>query len=326
LTLLPAQQLSAFPVMAGMLSIAFFSLVFAIAGAEKDIAVAPERQLGTTDCMLTVTNSIAELMKAGTFLWSAIERCENTKDGVRCSSDILSTIEHVLTMSGIIVKTVSACGDGEEASKCTATSLKLASASAGLTAASLEMSKACKPKVLPYPDQKFPLDDSVPCLGNIAASVSGLGNTIAGLAEIEKKCKANKLSCATHTMDILSTIASMGGAIYGTVSGSCIVDKALGVQNECVVSTIHAAKSLMTVGSAGLTLSGDCKLAESRLWEAGSQVSPTMSAFTPLNTALAALFPFTAVVAFVRGSRKAAPEEVDEKEDVELLQEYSVPA
>jgi len=312
-TLLPAQPL---PLAMTRISSIVFSLAVAIAGAEKDIVVAPERQLGTTDCMLTVTNSIAELMKAGTFLWSAVERCDDTKDGVRCTSDILSVIEHTLTMSGIIVKTISACGDGAAASKCTLTSLKLASASAGLTASSLEMSKACKPKVLPYPDKKYPLDDSVPCLGNIAASVTGLGNTIAGLSAIEKKCKASSMDCATHTMDILSTIAGMGGALFATVSGSCVVDKALGENNECVVASVHAAKSLMSVGSAGLTLSGACKLAGSRLYETESKVSMA-SSFTPLNTALCALFPFTAVVAFIRGTRQAkasvaAPEEVGE--------------
>jgi hypothetical protein len=268
--------------------------------------------------MLTVTNSIAELMRAGTFLWAALDRCQDTKDGVRCSSDILSTIEHVLTMSGIIVKTVSACGDGPAASKCTSTSLKLASAASGLTASSLEMSKACKPKAMPYPDRKYPLDDSVPCLGNIGASVTGLGNTIAQLAQIEKKCKADKLSCVSATTDVLSSIAGMGGAIYATLSGSCVVDKALGVHNECVVATVHAVKSLMTVGSSGLTLSKDCKLAESsRLWESGDKVMTAASAFTPLNTGLAALFPFTAVVAFIRGTREAkagvaAPEDASE--------------
>jgi len=174
-----------------------------------------------------------------------------------------------------------------------------------LTASSLEMSKACKPKAMPYPDKSYPLDDSVPCLGNIAASVTGLGNTIASLTEIEKKCKVDQLTCVSATTDVLSTIAGMGGAIYATLSGSCVVDKALGVHNECVVSTVHAVKSLMIVGSAGLSVSKDCKMAESsRLWESGTKVTAA-SAFTPLNTGLAALFPFTAVVAFIRGTREA---------------------
>jgi hypothetical protein len=216
--------------------------------------------------MLAVTNGIAELGKSGTFLYSAIERCEDTGKGVQCSSDLISTIEYVLSASSFIVKGMEACSNGaDKASKCQMTSLKLASASAGLTAASLEMSASCK-KETPGVGKTYPLDNSVPCLGNIAASITSLGSAIAGLTHIKETCK-DKLQCYSATMGVLSTIAGMGGAIYATVSGSCIVDKALTPYNECVVSTVHAAKSLMAVGSAGLTLSEDCHMAPKSLYE-----------------------------------------------------------
>jgi len=270
--------------------------------------------------MLAVTNGATELARAGTFLWSAIERCQETDHGTQCTSDIFSTIEYVLSASSFITKSIAACGDGsEKADQCQLTSLKLASAASGLTATSLEMSTACKPKTATEFGRKFPLDDSVPCLGNIGASVTGLGNTIAKLTAI-KDC-GNKLDCVTSTMDILSTIAGMGGAIYATVSGSCVVDKALGIHNECVVAAVNGAKDLMSVGSAALTLDKECKLGGgSRLYE-NAEKMPEVSSFTPLNTGLAALFPFTAVVAFVRGTRDAKKNVATEREleDTEAL-------
>jgi hypothetical protein len=254
--------------------------------------------------MLAVTNGIAELGKSGTFLYSAIERCEDTGKGVQCSSDLISTIEYVLSASSFIVKGMEACSDGaEKASKCQMTSLKLASASAGLTAASLEMSASCKAQKAGS-GKTYPLDDSVPCLGNIAASITSLGSTVAGLVQIKETCKDDLLNCYASSLDILSTIAGMGGAIYASVSGSCIQDKALKPYNECVVATVHAAKSLMSVGSAGLTLSEDCHMAPKSLYEETGKVLEA-SPFTPVNTALAAFFPLTAVVAFIRGTRDA---------------------
>jgi len=281
--------------MARISSIAFLALAIGVTGAEADAA----------GCMLAVTNGGAELARAGTFLWSAIERCEDTAEGTQCASDIFSTVEYVLTASSFITKSIAACGDGsEKANQCQLTSLKLASAASGLTAASLEMSTACTPKTVTASGKKYPLDDSVPCLGNIAGSVTGLGTAIAGLATIKDKCQ-NKLDCYAASLDILSTIAGMGGAIWATVSGSCIVDKSLGPHNECVVAMVNGAKDLMAVGSAGLTLDRDCKMSGgSRLFEETEKVS-AVAGFTPVNIGLAALFPFTAVVAFIRGTRDA---------------------
>jgi len=273
--------------------------------------------------MLAVTSGTAELARASTFLFSAVERCQETDHGTQCTSDIFSTIEYVLTASSFITKSIAACGDGsEKADQCQLTSLKLASAASGLTATSLEMSTACKPKTITKFGKKFPLDDSVPCLGNIAASVTSMGTAIAGLATIKEKC-TDKLECYAASLDILSTIAGMGGAIFATVSGSCIVDKSLTPHNECVVAAVNGAKDLMSVGSAALTLDRDCKLSGgSRLYE-DMEKMPAVSGFTPLNTGLAALFPFTAVVAFIRGTRDAktnvATSGERELEDTETL-------
>merc|ERR1719399_681285 len=224
--------------------------------------------------MVAVTNGAAELSRAGTFLWSAIERCQESGEGTQCSSDIFSTIEYVLTASSFVTKSIAACGDGsEKADQCQLTSLKLASAASGLTATSLEMSTACKAKEITTFGKKYPLDDSVPCLGNIAASVTSLGSTIAGLANIKDKCK-DKLECYSASLDILSTIAGMGGAIFASVSGSCIQDESLKPHNECVVATVNGAKDLMAVGRAGLTLDRDCKMSGgSRLFEETEKVS-----------------------------------------------------
>merc|ERR1719174_485690 len=302
--------------MARISSILSLVLAIGITGAEADGLLSnPE------GCMLAVTNGAADLARAGTFLWSAIERCSETDHGTQCTSDIFSTIEYVLTASSFITKSIAACGDGsEKADQCQLTSLKLASAASGLTATSLEMSTACKAKTITKFGKKYPLDDSVPCLGNIAASVTGLGTTIAGLATIKDKCK-DKVDCYAASLDILSTIAGMGGAIWATVSGSCIVDQSLGPHNECVVAAVNGAKDLMAVGSSALTLDRDCKLSGgSRLYEETDKVS---AGFAPVNTGLAALFPFTAVVAFIRGTRDAktnvATSGERELEDTEAL-------
>jgi hypothetical protein len=294
--------------MARISSIAFLALALGITGAEADAGA----------CMLAVTNGGAELARAGTFLWSAIERCQDTEEGTQCSSDIFSTVEYVLQASSFITKSIAACGDGsEKANQCQLTSLKLASAASGLTAASLEMNTACKPKTITTFGKKYPLDDSVPCLGNIAGSVTGLGTAIAGLATIKDKCK-NKLDCYSASLDILSTIAGMGGAIFATISGSCIVDKSLGPHGECVAAMVSGAQSLMSVGSSALTLDRDCKLSGgSRLFEEeGFRAQP---GFAPVNIGLAALFPFTAVVAFIRGTRDAKGNVAVVSEDAESL-------
>jgi hypothetical protein len=108
-------------------------------------------------------------------------------------------------------------------------------------------------------------------------------------------------------MDILSAIAHMGECIWQTVEGSCVIDSKLKPYNNCVQATVHASESLLAIGSAGLTLSSDCKMhGPSKLYESSDlKMGTTSNMFTPLNTGLAALFPLTAVVAFIRGTRDA---------------------
>jgi hypothetical protein len=289
--------------MAPFSSLAFFALTIASAGAEE---IGVERQLkgDATACMLAVTNGIDELLNAGTYLWSATERCSNTANGVRCSSDIFSVVENVLRMSSFMIKGMKACGGGKGANQCDLTSLKFGAAASGLTAASLEMSVACKPQT-PGAGKKFPLTANANCLPNIAGALTSLGSTIADLTQIKKKCTDNA-HCYAETLDTLSAIAHMGECIWQTVEGSCIIDSALAPMNNCVQAIASGAKNLMAIGSSALTVASDCKLLEpTKLYEAAGPQVTAVSAFTPLNAGLAALFPLTAVVAFVRGTRDA---------------------
>lgn len=284
--------------MARIARIGIFSMIIGSAGAHFE----SER------CMFAVMEGIEELTKAGTFLYSAVERCESTNDGeeiAQCSSDIFSTIEYVLRASSFMVKSIEACGAGHEhAKECTLTTLKLASAASGLTATSLEMSKSCKHHEHEH-GKEFPLDDNVACMGNIAASITGLGSTVSKLLQVKKKCE-DKAECYAETMEIIATVAEMGEAIWSTFSGSCIINKALEPYEDCVVAFTEGTKDLMELGSSALLVSEDCKMTEpSALYEVAGTKASTISKFTPANLALTALLPLTGAAAFVRGTRDA---------------------
>jgi hypothetical protein len=255
--------------------------------------------------MLTVTNSIDELLDAGVYLWGAIERCKETGETVRCSSDIFSIVENVIKMSGWIVKSLKACGGDPAAKTCELTEIKFSAAAAGLTSASLEMSAACKPQVGDG-SKEYPLTGNANCLANIGGALTSLGATIADLTQVKKKC-GDAAHCTASVLDILSAIAHMGECIWQTVEGSCVIDGNRKPYNNCVQATVHASEALLSIGSAGLTLASDCKMVGgSRLYESsGNKVDTASNMFTPLNTGLAALFPLTAVVAFIRGTRDA---------------------
>jgi len=256
--------------------------------------------------MLAVTNSIDELLDAGVYMWGAIERCKEAGNTVRCSSDIFSVIENVIKMSSWIVKSMKACGGAPGAKQCELTSLKFSAAAAQLTSASLEMSASCK-KHPTVDKQTYPLTGNANCLGNIGGAITSLGSTIADLTQVKKKC-SDAAHCTASVLDILSAIANMGNCIWATVEGSCVFDGNLIPYNNCAVATVAASEALLSIGSSGLTMAADCKLVgpSSRLYESsGSKADAASNMFTPLNTGLAALFPLTAVVAFIRGTRDA---------------------
>jgi len=291
-----------------------FVVFSVVIGAVRPAAGSP------SSCMLAVTNSIDDVLDAGVYMWGAIERCKETGETVRCSSDIFSIVENVVKMSSWIVKSMKACGGSSGAKQCELTSLKFAAASAGLTSASLEMSAACKPQ-LAAEGKEFPLTGNANCLANIGGALTSLGSTIADLTQVKKTC-GDAAHCTASVMDILSAIAHMGECIWQTVEGSCVIDSALKPYNNCVQATVHASESLLAIGSAGLTMASDCKMVgPSKLYESSDlKMSTTSSMFTPLNTGLAALFPLTAVVAFIRGTRDAKKNLGGAQEDIQPLQ------
>merc|ERR1711953_500445 len=186
-------------------------------------------------------------------------------------------------MSSWIVKSMKACGDGGSKT-CALTSLKFATAAAGLTSASLEMSASCKAHA-GAEGKTYPLTGNANCLGNIGGALTSLGSTIASLTQVKKTC-SDEAHCTASVLDILSSIAHMGECIWQTVEGSCVIDSKLKPYNNCIQATVHASEALLSVGSAGLTVAADCKMVgPSKLYESsGVKLDTASNMFTPLNT------------------------------------------
>jgi len=139
------------------------------------------------------------------------------------------------------------------------------------------------------------------CVANVGGAAHGLFSAASGITAATKGCSGTVGPTGACTIDVLSVISVLSnlGSAVAHVTDQCVPKgNAEGAESADILKFVSAVSA---VSSAGIAVSQNCKVSDSRLYaaemEQKQQPSPTM------NIALVALLPIAAVVGFMGGRR-----------------------
>jgi len=305
-------------------------------------------------CALDGARAVDDLIDSATYIMASITRCRDVgnvsdkeSDSIRCALDISSTIESVNKAVNVILKAVASCGGLQgESPKCGMAVGELTRSMAGLSAASAGIIANC-PNSL---NNNTPLDtwghslaegtrySSLTginannsftnyggfsnhfgqCLIDVKDTVKSLFKATARILTVTDNCAdIHSPQCNKNVAKIVAAFSDMGSYLAGSV-GKCSNDTKTNVEAECAQYSLKLADALADVDRSASGMQMGCGLvANPRLYQSLEEEDDVAApaSNSGVTFSLAALLPFTAVVAFVGGKRLRQGQE----QHVELL-------
>jgi hypothetical protein len=255
-------------------------------------------------CVLHATGTAGSFVELGAWLAATEERCSKGDNDIDCAGDVLNTIAQVMEVSARVLAALDACQPKAENHACTVKGLVIASGVTSLTATSLDISQSCVDIVPASATYKFPFAEREECIDKIGDLFNQLGaSIILGKHISEGKC-STPASCWAQSLDLINIIMSMADDIWVLFTSFCIVDTGAVPYAGCVGDVIDAVQEISGVGAAALTM-GTCSQESlaSRKYDSEVLQMVGIFGFSAVNIGLAALLPFTAIVAFALGRR-----------------------
>jgi len=272
-------------------------------------------------------------------------------DAIRCALDISSTIEAVNKAVNVILKAVASCGGLQgESPKCGMAVGELTRSMAGLSAASAGIIANC-PNSLnnnkPLDTWGKSLEETAhlsahgltgpsahnitnynfggfsnhfgQCLINVKDTVKNLFKATARILTVTDNCAdIHSPQCNKNVAKIVAAFTDMGAYLAGAV-GKCSNGTQIDVEAQCAQYALKLFDALADVDRSAAGMQMGCGLtAAQRLWleEDDDLTAAPASGSSAVTFSLAALLPFTAVLAFVGGKRLAK----GQRTDAELLE------
>merc|ERR1711904_138019 len=140
-------------------------------------------------------------------MWAAIDRCEKSKEEIKCSVGILSTVQSLNGMLNVMLKALNKCGDFAPTDyKCTMAGLALTKASAGIGATAANVAQHCEhPSATltgssSIANGNWPQQDPAQCIVDIKDSLKNLFKAVRSLMAIQNKCSMGSEHCAADVM------------------------------------------------------------------------------------------------------------------------------
>jgi len=287
-------------------------------------------------CTLSSAEVVDDMLDAAVYIWAATKRCDPKApkadaDPVRCSLNILASIESVNAMGNVLLKALEKCGAlNFEFKRCGMAIGVLTKATAGLGAASAGIVAKCpnsvnhfKPLVTyatteeaeKYEDVHGRANITVgssmgECLVDIKDTTKSLFQAIKAVLTLKENCEdpylSDKMHCAHNSLKVSAAFTAMGGYIAGAV-GKCTTNVKTKEHAECAEKSMRLIKEAQDVGRAGIDLAKFCGAehdeAERLYIERGEGTGMPIAYGSSINAFLTFLLPATAVISFVVGKR-----------------------
>jgi len=283
----------------------------------------------SVECALSATGAVDEMLDSAVYIMASLVRCtpgHNDTNAIACALDVSSAIESVNGMINIIMKSVDNCNAlKKDNHKCGMAVGVLTRSFAGLSAASAGIIARCPNKLnggkaidtvgermedanrYGGDHQSFKTAGLSAgygqCLVNIKDVIKSLTLAIKRTMTIGVNCEdPNSSHCAHNSIKIVSSFTALGEYLAGAI-GKC--EAQTNANALCAQMALRLTRQTENVARAAVAMSQDCNIgAAERLYlEEAEDAAPASS--DKASSALMALLPLTAVVAFVGGSRFA---------------------
>lgn len=286
-------------------------------------------------CAVDGARAADDLLDAGLYIWAAIERCNTSlpstvQDPIRCSLNVASAIESVNAMVNVVLKAVEKCAGLESVDgKCGLAIGVLTRAFAGLAASSSGVAAKCpnalnnnKPLTTyqsgaggfnnPGINAQSALGQAAGpfgfgyCLVDIKDTFKSMFKAMKRIITIRDDCKGGAMTCAHNSEKLVAAVAAIGEYISGALS-RCTSDPKLRDNAACAEQALNLERYVADTGRASVRMAQICKIGEARMYEIEQGIADEdtkkESNGNTMTVVLGAFLPFTAVVAFVAGTK-----------------------
>jgi len=266
-------------------------------------------------CALDGSAAADDALDAALGIYAAKKRCQKMPVGtaaqtisdgkLKCATDIISTVDAVTNMANTIAQAVQNCGIiNEDDPQCGLAAGDLVGGITALAASSADITNHCFQEVDDFPEQWTNMGN---CVIDASDAVHGIFDSASQLKNVKESCD-NSEDCALNALNTMSAIASMGGAIAGSLNDCKAADEGFkgkpddgNEKADCAASALGFFAALSDVASKAVTVSNECTVPDSRLYAMRQAIGSKSSSSNLFVTALVAVA--AAVMGFVGGLR-----------------------